>query len=164
MFNRLKHSNWLRYIGTLIIGGLLVALGYIIGDSASNVEAQDGITRFDSIVCKALVVSDGNPEHGSIWLAFLDGAPVLMLTDHSDSSKPHTEINLSVRNKAAVLHLANGHKDGSHIGWVAGTGETALMTMRSEKRLTDALNLFVGPNGSGIKLENETILSRLRVR
>ena len=164
MFNRFKHPDWLRYIATLVIGGLLVALGYLIGDSAPNVEAQDGITRFENIVCKALVVSDGDPEHGSIWLVFLDGAPALILTDHSDSSKPHTEINLSVRNNTAALHLANGHNDGSHIGLVAGRSETALMTMRSEKRLTDALNLLVGANGSGIKLENEIILSRLRVK
>ncbi len=76
MFNRLKNSNWSRYVVTLIIGGLLVALGYLIGDSAPNVEAQGGITRVDSIIaCKGIAVSDGNPEHGTIVLAFLDGAP-----------------------------------------------------------------------------------------
>ena len=164
MFNKVKHSNWLRYIGTLIIGGLLVALGYLIGDSAPSVEAQDGITRFEHIVCKALVVSDGNPEHGSIWLAFLDGAPALILTDHSDPSKANIEINLSVKNKGAALNLASRYNDGSHIALTAGRGETAAITMMSQKRLTDALNLFVGSNGSGIQLENEIILSRLRVR
>lgn len=138
MFNRLKHSNWLRYIGTLIIGGLLVALGYLIGDSAPNVEAQDGITRFENIVCKALVVSDGNPEHGAIVLSFLDGAPALILTDHRDTSKSNIEINLHIRNKVAALNLASRYNDGSHIALTAGRGETALMTMRSEKRLTDA--------------------------
>ena len=164
MLNRLKNSNWLRYVATLIIGGLLVALGYLIGDSAPNVEAQDGITRFENIVCKALVVSDGNPEHGSIWLAFLDGAPALVLTDHNDLSKENIEINLSVKNKVAALNLVSRYNDGSHIALTAGRGETASMTMMSEKRLTDALNLFVGAKGSGIQLENEIILSRLRVR
>lgn len=165
MINRLKKSNWLRYIGTLIIGGLLVAFGYLIGDSAPNVEAQDGITRFDSIVaCKGLAVSDGNPEHGAIVLAFIDGAPALILTDHGDTSKSNIEINLHIRNKVAALNLASHYNDGSHIALTAGRGETASMTMRSEKRLTDALNLFVGSNGSGIQLENEIILSRLRVR
>ena len=109
-------------------------------------------------------MSDGNPEHGAIVLAFIDGAPVLILTDHGDSSKSNIEINLGVQNKAAALRLTNRYNDGSHIGLVAGRGESALITMMSEKRLTDALNLFVGAKGSGIKLENEIILSRLRVR
>ena len=164
MLKRLKHSNWLRYIVTLVIGGGLVALGYFIGDSVSSVEAQDSLAAFDTLTCKGLTVFDGHPEHGTIVLAFLDGAPVLILTDHGDSSKSNIEINLSARNNAATLHLVNRHNDGTHIGLVAGKNETALMTMRSEKRLTDALNLFVGANGSGIKLENEIILSRPRVR
>ena len=59
MLNRLKNSNWLRYVATLIIGGLLVALGYLIGDSAPNVEAQDGMVKFDdTISCKKLLVTD----------------------------------------------------------------------------------------------------------
>lgn len=162
MYNRLKHSNWWRYIVTLIIGGLLVAFGYLIGDSASDVEAQDGVTRFETVACKDLIVSDGNPEHGAIVLTFLDGAPVLILTDHGDSGKSNIEINLGVQNNAAALRLTNRHNDGSHIGLVAGRSETAVITMMSEKRLTDALNLLVGPNGSAIKLENEVIQSRLR--
>ena len=165
MLNRFKHSNWLKYVVTLIVGGTLVALGYLIGDSAQSVEAQDGITRVDGIIaCKGIVVSDGDPEHGAILLSFLDGAPVLILTDHGDSSKSNIEINLSVQNNAAALRLSNGHNDGSGIGLVAGRGETAVITMTSEKRLTDALNLLVGANGSIIKLENEMILSRFRVR
>ena len=164
MFNRLKHSDWLRYVGTLIIGGLLVALGYLIGDSTPNVQAQDNIARFETIACKMLVVSDGNPKHGQIVLAFLDGAPVLILSDHAGSNKSNIEINLSTRNNAAALRLTNRHKDGSHIGLVAGRGESALMTMMSENRLTNALDLVVGADGSGIKIENELILSRGRVR
>lgn len=165
MFNSLKHSNWLRYIGTLIIGGLLVAFGYLIGDSAPNLEAQDGITRIDGIIaCKGIAVSNGDPEHGAIVLSFLDGAPVLILTDHGDASKSNIEINLGVQNNTAALRLSNRHNDGSHIGLVAGRGESAGITMTSKKRLTDALNLLVGANGSVIKLENEIILSRFRVR
>lgn len=162
MYNRLKHSNWWRYVVTLIIGGLLVALGYLIGDSAPSVEAQNNVTSFDIIQCNGLVASDGNPEHGTIVLAFLDGAPVLILTDHADSRKSNIEINLGVQNNAAALRLTNRHNDGSHIGLGAGRSETAVITMMSEKRLTDALNLLVGPNGSAIKLENEVIQSRLR--
>ena len=164
MFNKLKHSDWLRYVVTLIIGGLLVALGYFIGDSTPNVEAQDSTTSFDTIRCNGLIVSDGNPEHGSIMLGIFDGAPVLILSDHDESNKSIIEINLSTRNNAAALRLTNRYNDGSHIGLVAGRGETAVITMMSEKRLTDALNLLVGANGSGIKIENELLLSRARVR
>ena len=164
MFNRLKYSDWLRYVGTLIIGGLLVALGYFIGGSTPNVEAQDSTTSFDIIRCKGLIVSDGNSEHGTIVLAFLDGAPVLILTDNADSNKSNIEINLGAQNNTAALRLTNRYNDGSHIGLVAGRGETALINMMSENRHTDALNLVVGANGSGIKIENELVLSRGRVR
>ncbi|MCY4566720.1 MAG: hypothetical protein OXD49_00300 [Candidatus Poribacteria bacterium] len=163
MLNRLKNSNWSRYVITLIIGGLLVALGYLIGDSAPNVEAQDGITRVDSIIaCKGIVVSDGNPEHGAILLSFLDGDPVLILTDHGDPSKSNIEINLSFKNKAATLNLANRYNDGSYIGLVAGRGETAGVLVTTEKRINDAFNLLVGAKGSGIMLEGDTIQARNR--
>ena len=57
----LKPSNWYRYIVTLIIGGLLVAIGYIIGDSTGNVEAQNRTGGFDeTIICKKLWVTDEN--------------------------------------------------------------------------------------------------------
>lgn len=165
MFNRLKDSNWSRYVVTLIIGGLLVALGYIIGDSAPNVEAQDGITRVDGIIaCKGIAVSDGDPEHGAIVLSFLDGAPVLILTDHGDSSKSNIEINLSVQNKAAALRLTNRYNDGSHIGLVARRGESATVLVTTEKRINDAFNLLVGAKGSGILLEGDTVQTRKRVR
>ena len=36
MFNRLKNPDWSRDVVMLIIGGLLVALGYLIGNSASG--------------------------------------------------------------------------------------------------------------------------------
>ena len=45
--------------------------------------------------------------------------------------------------KHAALSLTNLHKDGSHIGLLADRNESAIMTMKSQKRLTDALNLFV---------------------
>ena len=73
MLNRLKHSNWSRYIGTLIIGGLLVALGYLIGDSAPNVEAQDG---------RVLIRFNVRDLYGSIWLGIIEEWPVLVLLDH----------------------------------------------------------------------------------
>ena len=164
MFNNLRQSNWLKYTGTLIIGGLLVALGYLIGNSASDVNAQDNITRFDIIQCKGLVVSDGNPEHGTIVLTFLDGSPTLVFSDHSDPNKAKIEINLSTQNNAAAIRLTNRNRDGSHIGLAAGRNETAAMTMTSEKRLTDALNLFIGTNGAQINLENEVVNFKLRKR
>lgn len=164
MYNRLKHSNWLRYIGTLIIGGLLVSVGYVIGNSATGVNAQDSITRFDTIQCKGLIVSDGNPEHGYIVLTSLDGSPTLVLSDHSDPNKAKIGINLSTQDNAAALRLTNRHNDGSHIGLVAGRSESAIMTFTTQKRVTDALTLAVGTKGAVISFENETVNSKLRKR
>ena len=164
MLNRLKHSNWLRYVGTLIIGGLLVAFGYLIGDSAPSVEAQDGITSFDTIQCNALIVSDGNPEHGSIWLGIIEERPTLVLFDHADLSKSRVQIQISVGNdpksntEAAVLKLLNRHNDGSYIGLVAGRGETTIINMNTEKRSTPGISLTCGSKGSGIMLEGNLIL------
>ena len=156
--------NWLKYTGTLIIGGLLVALGYLIGNSASDVNAQDNITRFDIIQCKGLVVSDGNPEHGTIGLTFLDGSPTLVFSDHSDPNKAKIEINLSTQNNAAAIRLTNRNRDGSHIGLVAGKSESAIMTFTTQNRVTDALTLAVGPKRAQINLENEVVNFKLRKR
>ena len=164
MFNRLKHSNWSGYIGTLIIGGLLVALGYFIGDSAPSVEAQDGITRFDTIACKGLTVSDGNPEHGAILLGIIEEHPVLVLSDHADFDKAKIQIQISVGYdikhdfESAVLKLLNRHNDGSSIGLIAGRGETALIDMNTAKRITPGISLTVGAKGSGMILEGELVL------
>ena len=96
MYNRLKHSYWSRYVVTLIIGGLLVALGYLIGNSDPSVEAQDSIMRFETITCKGLTIFDGNPEHGSIWLGIDEERPVLILSDHADFSKSEMQIQINV--------------------------------------------------------------------
>lgn len=164
MYNSLKHSNWWRYVVMLIIGGLLVAFGYLIGDSTPDVDAQDNITSFDFIQCKGLVVSDGNPEHGTIVLTFLDGSPTLVFSDHSDPNKAKIEINLSTQNNAAAIRLTNRNRDGSHIGLVAGRSESAIMTFTTQNRITDALNLAVGPKGAQINLENEVVNFKHRKR
>lgn len=168
MLNRLKNSNWLRYIGTLIIGGLLVALGYLIGDSAPSVEAQDSITRFETITCKGLTIFDGNPEHGSIWLGIDEKRPVLILSDHADFSKAKIQIQINVGAdpqhdiEAAVLSLINGHKDGSNIGLIAGRGETAVVNVSTKKLIPPGVSLTVGASGSGIMLEGDLVQSRMR--
>ena len=164
MYNRLKHPNWLRYIGTLIIGGLLVAFGYIIGESNQNIEAQEGITRMGIIHCKGLIVSDWNPEHGSIQLGILEGSPIFLLSDHADSKKTKIQTNMSIKDDHAAISLTNLHKDGSNIVLLADRNESALLTMKSQKRITDALNLFVGPNGAQINLENEVVNFKHRKR
>ena len=170
MFNRLKHSNWSRYVVTLIIGGLLVALGYLIGDSAPSVEAQDGTTRFETIVCKGLIVSDGNPEHGSIWLGIIEERPVLVLLDHADPSKAKTQIQIGVGHdtkrgtEAAGLSLINNHDDGSAMGIFASRGETAVINISTKKRINHAFNLWIGAKGSGIMLEGDTIEARDRIK
>ncbi|MYB63495.1 hypothetical protein F4X73_02285 [Candidatus Poribacteria bacterium] len=156
--------NWYKYVIVLIIGGLLVAFGYLIGDSTPDVDAQDSITRFDTIQCKGLIVSDGNPEHGYIVLTFLDGSPTLVLSDHSDPNKAKIGIDLSTQDNAAALRLKNLHNDGSHIGLVAGRGETAIMTFTTQKRVTDALTLSVGAKGAMVSLENETVNFKFRKR
>lgn len=165
MYKSLKKSNWWKYVVTLIIGGLLVAFGYVIGDSNQNVEAQDSITRFGIIECKGLIVSDGNPEHGSIQIGILEKRPMLVISDHAQSNKTKIQTNMSIiKNDHAVLSLTNLHKDGSHIVLLAGRKESAIMTMKSQKRITDALNLFVGPEGAQINLENEVVNFKRRKR
>ena len=168
MLNRLKNSNWSKYVVTLIIGGLLVALGYLIGNSAPNVEAQDGVTRFETITCKGLIVSDGNPEHGSIWLGILEEHPTLVLSDNANLSKSRIQIQLSVGHSIqfgtedAVLKLLNRHNEGSSIGLVAGRGETALINLNTEKRTTPGISLTCGSKGSGIMLEGNLVQTRTR--
>ena len=165
MFNRLKHSNWSRYVVTLIIGGLLVSFGYLIGNSAPDVGAQDGMTRFETIVCEGLTIFDGNPEHGSIWLGIDEERPVLILSDHADFGKAKMQIQVSVGydpkydTEAAVLKLLN-HK--SSIGLFAGTDETAVINLNTEKLMIPGISLIAGTKGSGIMLEGDWVQGKMR--
>ena len=168
MFNRLKNPDWSRYVVTLIIGGLLVALGYLIGDSAPNVEAQGSVATFDTLTCKELTISDRNPEHGAILLRIIEEHPVLVLSDHADFDKAKIQIQISVGYdvkhdiESAVLKLLNRHNDGSSIGLVAGTGETALIDLNTEKRIIPGISLTCGSKGSGIMLEGNLVQTRMR--
>ena len=165
MFHRLKDSNWLRYVVTLMIGGLLVALGYLIGNSDPSVEAQDSITRFETITCKGLTIFDGNPEHGSIWLGIDEEHPVLILSDHADFSKSEMQIQINVgydpkyNTEAAVLKLLNRK---SSIGLFAGTDETAVINLNTEKLMIPGISLIAGTEGSGIMLEGDWIQAKTR--
>ena len=162
MDNWLKHSNWLKYVVTLIIGGLLVSIGYLIGNSTPDVNAQDEITEFDIVKCKGLIVSDGNPEHGSIILGFIEKRPMLVLSDHADFSKAKIQIQINIKEpehglEAAVLRLINDHDDGTSIGLFADRNESAQINVSTKNRINNALGLWVGSKSSAIMLENDPI-------
>ena len=170
MFNRLKHSNWLRYIGTLIIGGLLVALGYLIGDSAPNLEAQEGIVKFDeTIFCKRLVVTeeisvtDGN---AIINIAIVDGEPGIFIAeqiDEAENTVKGAHLTMAVEKKRAVLRLSSEYDNGGHIGLSSGKGAAAmLIKTRDRMDEDDGITLTTGTPGSLIMFEGEVVKSDIR--
>ena len=163
----LKHSNWYRYIVTLIIGGLLVAIGYIIGDSASNVEAQNRAGRLDeTIICKKLLatdeisISDGN---AVINIAIVDGEPGIFIAEQIDEEKESVKgahLTLAVEKKKAVLRLASEYENSGHIGLVSGKG-AAVMQIKNRHRMdkTDGITLTTTPPGSMMIFEGKLVES-----
>ena len=170
MFKRLKHSNWLRYIGTLIIGGLLVALGYLIGDSAPSVEAQERIVKFDeTIFCKRLVVTeeisvtDGN---AVINIAIIEGEPGIFIAEQvGDAENPikGAHLTLAIEKKTAVLRLSSEYDNSGHIGLTGGKG-AAVMQIKTRDRMDkdDGITLTTGTPGSLIMFEGKVVESDVR--
>ena len=170
MFNRLKDSNWSRYVVTLIIGGLLVALGYLIGDSTPNVEAQDGIVKFDdTIFCKKLLVtdeislSDGN---AAINIAIVDGEPGIFIAEQIDEGKNTVKgahLTMAIEKKKAVLRLSSEYDNGGHIGLSSGKG-AAVMLIKTRDRMDkdDGITLTTGTPGSLIMFEGKLVESEIR--
>ena len=170
MFNRLKDSNWLRYVVTLIIGGLLVALGYLIGDSAPNVEAQDGIVKFDdTIFCKKLLVtdeislSDGN---AAINIAIVDGEPGIFIAeqiDEAENTVTGAHLRMAIEREKTVLRLSSEDANGGHIGLSSGKG-AAVMLIKTRDRMNkdDGITLTTGTPGSLIMFEGKLVESEIR--
>lgn len=170
MLNRLKNSNWLRYIVTLIIGGLLVAFGYLIGDSTPSVEAQDGIVKFhDTIFCKKLLVtdeislSDGN---AVINIAIVEGAPGIFIAeqvDEKENTVKGAHLTLAVEKQKAVLRLSSEYDNGGHIGLSSGKG-AAVMLIKTRDRMDkdDGITLTTGTPGSLIMFEGKLVESEVR--
>ena len=170
MFNRLKRSNWLRDIVILIIGGLLVAFGYLIGDSAPKVEAQDGIVKFDdTIFCKKLLVtdeislSDGN---AVINIAIVEGEPGIFIAEQVDetgNTVKGAHLTLAIEKKRAVLRLSSEYDNGGHIGLSSGKG-AAVMLIKTRDRMDkdDGITLTTGTPGSLIMFEGKLVESEVR--
>ena len=170
IFNKLKDSNWLRYVVTLIIGGLLVAFGYLIGDSAPNVEAQDGISKFDdTIYCKKLLVTDGisvSDGNAVIDIAIVEGEPGIFITeqvDEKENTVKGAHLTLAVEKKKAVLRLSSEYDNGGHIGLSSGKG-AAVMLIKTRDRMDkdDGITLTTGTPGSLIMFEGKLVESEVR--
>ena len=170
MYNNLKHSNWLRYIGTLIIGGLLVSIGYVIGNSATGVNAQDEtINIHDSITCKKLFVtdeihvSDGN---AVISIAIVEGEPGIFIAeqiDEKENTVKGAHLTLAVEKKRAVIRLSSEYDNRGHIGMTSGKG-AAVMLMKTRDRFEkdDGITLSTGTPGSLIMFEGKLVESEIR--
>ena len=170
MFNRLKHFDWLRYVGTLIIGGLLVAFGYLIGDSAPDVDAQDGIVKFDeTISCKKLLVTDEisvTDGNAVINIAIVEGEPGIFIAEQVDekgNTVKGAHLTLAVEKKKAVLRLSSEYDNGGHIGLSSGKG-AAVMLIKTRDRLDkdDGITLTTGTPGSLIMFEGKLVESDVR--
>ena len=170
MFNRLKNPDWSRDVVMLIIGGLLVALGYLIGNSASDVDAQDGISKFDdTIYCKKLLVTDGisvSDGNAVIDIAIVEGEPGIFITEQVDeieNTVKGAHLTLAVEKKKAVLRLSSEYDNGGHIGLSSGKG-AAVMLIKTRDRLDkdDGITLTTGTPGSLIMFEGKLVESEVR--
>ncbi len=170
MYNGLKHSNWWKYIGTLIIGGLLVSIGYVIGNSAPDLNAQDEtINIHDSITGKKLFVtdeihvSDGN---AVISIAIVEGEPSIFIAEQIDKKENTVKgahLTVAVEKKRSVIRLSSEYDNGGHIGMTSGKG-AAVMLMKTRDRFEkdDGITLSTGTPGSLIMFEGKLVESEIR--
>ena len=162
--------NWWRYVVTLIIGGLLVSIGYHIGNSAPDVEAQDEIVKlYDTISCKKLFVtdeisvSDGN---AVISIAIVEGEPGIFIAeqiDEKENTVKGAHLTVAIEKKRAVIRLSSEYDNGGHIGLSSGKG-AAVMLIKTRDRFDkdDGITLTTGTPGSLIMFEGKLVESEIR--
>lgn len=170
MYHRLKHSNWWRYVVTLFIGGVLVSIGFLIGNSAHDVVAQDELEKFNDIItCKKLLVSeeisvtDGN---AVISIAIVEGEPGILIAeqiDEKENTVKGAHLTIAVERKRAVLRLSSEYDNGGHIGLSSGKG-AAVMLIKTRDRFDkdDGITLTTGTPGSLIMFEGKLVESEIR--
>lgn len=153
-----------------IFGGILVSIGYILNGVDTNAAPREGITLFDTIACKKLIVHDGDPAAENIFLGFGDdGEPQLYLSA-PDEKGEKSAILIEVAKNGPFLEMWHRLRKGGTISLSITDNSATIQTSTLDRENFDGNEFFGGAvigstaDSSSIVLEGKTIETQPRLQ
>ena len=138
------------------LGGIFVALGYLLSGANTGAAPQENITEFDTIRCKKLIVHEGIPETGKIILGFSEesGASEIYISSSSENIRD-AAIYLSASEELTFLEMWGTVREGGLISLRCSETGAILQTstMDREEVLEDHIADDIVEDRSGVVIE-----------
>ena len=153
-----------------ILGGIFVSIGYLLSGTDTTAAPRKGITLFDTIACKKLIVHDGDPAEENISLGFSDdGEPQLYLSAPDEKGGKST-ILIEVTKNGPFLEMWHRLRKSGTIS-LSITDNSATIQTSTRDRESFEGNQFLGgavigttAESSSIVLEGKTIETQPRLQ
>ena len=138
-----------------ILGGIFVIIGYLLSGADTEAVPQEGITEFDTIVCKKLIVHDGTPGNEKIYLGFGDeGESQLVLSTAFEDGR-NTMIYLSASEAGPFLEMWGDTRESGIISLRCSDKDAIIQasTLDREKDIEDNIEEDIKEDRSGVIIE-----------
>ena len=93
----------------MVIGLLIASIAYLVGNADRGVEAQDNVTRFDTIECSEIILKNGTDEI-RLFFAENTGAPSIRMLrgEAPDKIDTRDKIDISILEDGPHFELSEG--------------------------------------------------------
>ena len=153
-----------------ILGGIFVSVGYLLSGADTSAAPRKGITLFDTIACKKLIVHDGDPAEENIFLGFGDdGEPQLHLSV-PDEKGGKSAILIEVAKDGPFLEMWHRLRKGGTISLSITDNSATIQTSTRDRENFEGNQFFGGAvigstaDSSAIVLEGKTIETQPRLK
>ncbi|RKU14739.1 hypothetical protein C6503_14635 [Candidatus Poribacteria bacterium] len=154
-----------------ILGGIFVSIGYLLSGADTTAAPRKGITLFDTIACKKLIVHNGDPAEENISLEFGDDGAAQLYLSGPDENNGASAILFEVAKDGPFLEMWHGSDKGGTIS-LSTTDNSAMIqtSTRDREDFAEGNDLFRGAiigsiaDSSSIVLEGKTIETQPRLR
>ena len=154
-----------------ILGGIFVSVGYLLSGGDTSAAPREGITLFDTIACKKLIVHDGDPAEEDIFLGFGDdGEPQLYLSV-PDEKGGKSVILIEVAKNGPFLEMWHRLRKGGTISLSITDNSATIQTSTGDREdFVEGNQFFRGAiigsttDSSSIVLEGKTIETQPRLK
>lgn len=154
-----------------ILGGIFVSIGYLLSGADTTAAPREGITLFDTIACKKLIVHDGDPAEENISLEFGDDGAAQLYLSVPDENDGASAMLFEVSKDGPFLEMWHRSDKGGTISlWVKDNSAMIQTSTRDREDFGEGNELFRGAivgstaDSSSIVLEGKTIETQPRLQ
>lgn len=153
-----------------ILGGIFVSIGYLLSGTDTTADPRKGITLFDTIACKKLIVHDGDPAEENIFLGFGDNGEPQLYLSVPDEKGQKSAILIEVAKDGPFLEMWHRLRKGGTISLSVTDNSAMIQTStRDREDFVEGNEFFRGAvigstaDNSSIVLEGKTIETQPRL-